>query len=130
MKKFYQNILASKDVAEAVTAGRDFLGREFMIEDETYINNYFGSPVLFITTNEPIRLLKPATPQQPEEKPTEEKSSVTHTLRPSDFINDSRVRAGEKAGETQIANAGNTSERPTQNQRIDKNLTGTQLQSN
>jgi len=56
-EKFYQNIMDGADVAEAVTLGRDYLGRE-MSKPEVYKNNYFGSPVLFISTDEPIQLLK------------------------------------------------------------------------
>ena len=56
--RFYNSILSAKDVAEAVTAGRDYLGRKFNVIGDGYINNSFGSPVLFITTDEPIRILK------------------------------------------------------------------------
>lgn len=54
--KFYNSILDGEDVAEAVTVGRDFLGR-IMYQPEVYKNNCFGSPVLFITTKDPIKLL-------------------------------------------------------------------------
>lgn len=57
--QFYEGILSGKDVAEAVTAGRDFLGRKFRVRGDGYNNNSFGSPVLFITTEEPIRIFKP-----------------------------------------------------------------------
>jgi len=56
--RFYEGLLKAKDVAEAVTAGRDYLGREFNVEEDVYMNNSFGSPVLFITTPEPIRLIR------------------------------------------------------------------------
>jgi hypothetical protein len=57
-ERFYDSILDAGDVAEAVTAGRDFLGRKFNVIGDGYINNSFGSPVLFITTEEPIRIIK------------------------------------------------------------------------
>jgi len=57
-ERFYDSILDASDVAEAVTAGRDFLGRKFNVIGDGYINNSFGSPVLFITTEEPIRIIK------------------------------------------------------------------------
>ena len=57
-EKFYASLLKGDDVASAITNGRDHLGINFNIDDETYINNSFGSPVLFITTREPIQLLK------------------------------------------------------------------------
>jgi hypothetical protein len=56
--RFYESILKAGDVAEAVTTGRDYLGREFKMDEDAYINNSFGSPVLFITTQEPVRLMK------------------------------------------------------------------------
>lgn len=81
--RFYENILMAKDVSEAVTAGRDYLGREFNIE-ETYDNNSFGSPVLFITTGEPITLLKAAKPLKVEEKISEKKhENIIGKVRPS-----------------------------------------------
>lgn len=67
-ERFYENILKGKDVAESVTAGRDYLGREFGVKDDVYCNNSFGSPVLFITTKEPIRLIKPEIKELKEEK--------------------------------------------------------------
>ncbi|MBK8549947.1 MAG: CHAT domain-containing protein [Ignavibacteria bacterium] len=67
-ERFYENILKAKDVSEAATAGRDYLGREFGIKDDVYCNNSFGSPVLFITTKEPIRLIKPEIKEVKEEK--------------------------------------------------------------
>lgn len=57
-EKFYSSLLQGDDVASAITNGRDYLGITFNIDDETYINNSFGSPVLFITTREPIQLIK------------------------------------------------------------------------
>ncbi len=56
--RLYESLLREKDVAEAVTAARDYLGREFDSDNDAYMNNYFGSPVLFITTVEPIRILR------------------------------------------------------------------------
>ena len=93
--RFYENILNAKDVSEAVTAGRDYLGREFNIETETYVNNSFGSPVLFITTEEPITLLKAATPPKEEEKIIENKREFTGTVRPSDMNNRASVQVKE-----------------------------------
>ncbi|MBW8330773.1 MAG: CHAT domain-containing protein [Prolixibacteraceae bacterium] len=58
--RFYESILNEKDVAEAVTAGRDYLGREYNNDTDAYINNSFGSPVLFITTKEPIQIIQAA----------------------------------------------------------------------
>ena len=57
-ERFYDGILNAMDVAEAVTAGRDFLGRKFNVIGDGYVNNSFGSPVLFITTEEPIRIIR------------------------------------------------------------------------
>jgi hypothetical protein len=68
--KVYESLLAGNDVAEAVTIGRDHLGtdhkdyagRQFQPAGEPYKYNYFGSPVLFITTDEPIRMIKVNAP--------------------------------------------------------------------
>ncbi|NIJ55436.1 CHAT domain-containing protein [Dyadobacter arcticus] len=57
-ERLYEQILEGKDIAEAITAARDYLGRGFGVEDEIYVNNSFGSPVLFITTLEPITLIR------------------------------------------------------------------------
>jgi hypothetical protein len=58
-KMFYQAILEGEDVGEAVTIGRHYLGQP-KGSNYTYRDNSFGSPVLFITTDEPARLLKPS----------------------------------------------------------------------
>jgi len=63
----YESLLQGNDIAEAVTKGRSHLGtdhKDFNEKDlqpigEPYKNNYFGSPVLFITTDEPVRMIKP-----------------------------------------------------------------------
>jgi hypothetical protein len=68
--KVYESLLAGNDVAEAVTIGRDHLGtdhkdyagRQFQPAGEPYKYNYFGSPVLSITTDEPIRMIKVNVP--------------------------------------------------------------------
>jgi hypothetical protein len=55
---FYQELLKGNDVAAAVTSGRDFLGKVYNVAGpEIYKSNSFGSPVLFITTREPIQML-------------------------------------------------------------------------
>lgn len=69
--EFYTNILEGKDVAVAVTAGRDFLGREYNPIAPAYSNNSFGSPVLFITTDEPFTLLKVESIPVIKDKPAE-----------------------------------------------------------
>lgn len=58
-RHFYESLLDGHDIAEAVTNGRDFLGTSHGNPRQAYVNNLFGSPVLFITTNEPIRLMVP-----------------------------------------------------------------------
>ncbi len=57
---FYESLLHGEDVATAVTKGRYFLGHEndILREKDIFGNNSFGSPVLFITTKEPVILLK------------------------------------------------------------------------
>jgi hypothetical protein len=68
--KVYECLLAGHDVAEAVTIGRDHLGtdhkdyagQEFQLVGEPYKYNFFGSPVLFITTDEPVRMIRTSTP--------------------------------------------------------------------
>jgi hypothetical protein len=68
--KVYECLLAGRDVAEAVTIGRDHLGtdhkdyagQEFQLVGEPYKYNFFGSPVLFITTDEPVRMIKVSPP--------------------------------------------------------------------
>jgi hypothetical protein len=69
--RFYENILNGKDVAESVTAGRDYLGREYN-DTDAYINNSFGSPVLFITTAEPIQIINSLTEEPGKEEKREE----------------------------------------------------------
>jgi hypothetical protein len=64
--KVYESLLNGEDISEAVTKGRDHLGtdnKDFCNQQlqpigEPYKNNYFGSPVLFITTNEPVIMIK------------------------------------------------------------------------
>ena len=118
--RFYEIILNTKDVAEAVTAGRDYLGREFNIETETYINNSFGSPVLFITTGEPITLLKAATPPEGEEKVIEKKQEFVMNAKPSEMNN--RASAQVKENENVAASSaspvdeGEKLQRPAVNQ--------------
>ncbi|MDF9799013.1 hypothetical protein OKW21_004276 [Catalinimonas alkaloidigena] len=58
--KFYHSLLSGKDIFQAVTIGRVFLGCEYRksnpdIELEHYNNNSFGTPVLFSSTVTPIR---------------------------------------------------------------------------
>jgi hypothetical protein len=84
---FYTRILEGKDVAEAVTAGRDYLGREHNPAAAAYSSNSFGSPVLFITTEEPITLLKAVKPPEQEEKVIEKKQVPVNNVRsPSEMI--------------------------------------------
>ena len=90
--QLYTNILEGKDVAEAVTAGRDYLGREYNAAAAAYSNNSFGSPVLFITTEEPVTLLTSPKPSQPE-KTIEVKHEFTS--KPSDSNNRASVQAKE-----------------------------------
>jgi hypothetical protein len=105
--RFYENILKGKDVAEAVTAGRDYLGREFD-ETEAYINNSFGSPVLFITTSEPVKIIRSADQQQ-----------INATI--SDFnvnqnLNSRNMMINDRTGQQAVTNvsvSGNNPERDT-----------------
>jgi hypothetical protein len=83
--QFYTHILEGKDVAESVTAGRDFLGREYNPVAPVYSNNSFGSPVLFITTEEPVTLLKTATPAIKQDQPIEAENEFYVNLKPSDI---------------------------------------------
>ena len=100
--RFYENILKGKDVAEAVTAGRDYLGREFD-ETEAYINNSFGSPVLFITTSEPVKIIRSAVQQQKQEIISEFNINQNLSLR-NVMIND---RTGQQAAANDVNVSGN-----------------------
>ena len=71
-ENFYEQVLKGKDVAEAVTFGRDYLGRIFKLDGEPYKNNSFGSPVLFITTAEPITLITNQTISQSPDTATQQ----------------------------------------------------------
>jgi hypothetical protein len=99
-ERFYERLLLGDDVAEAVTAGRDYLGREFEIEAEAYMNNSFGSPVLFITTIEPIRLLKPAAMPLEKEKGIDKEQEFAGNLKPSDLNYRVIQQVKESAGPT------------------------------
>ncbi|MBN8673479.1 MAG: CHAT domain-containing protein [Chitinophagales bacterium] len=63
IEQFYNAVLQGEDVAAAVTRGRQFLGcgnkmtGEKRKVNEFYDNNTFGTPVLFISTLQPIRLM-------------------------------------------------------------------------
>ncbi len=57
--QFYKSLLMVNDVAQAVTDGRDYLGKDYNVEDQSYVTNSFGSPVLFISTDEPVQILEP-----------------------------------------------------------------------
>ena len=55
---FYESLLMGDDVATAVTKGRKHLGCTLKKKPrDYYCDNTFGTPVLFISTSEPIRLL-------------------------------------------------------------------------
>jgi hypothetical protein len=99
-EKFYASILNAKDVAEAVTTGRDYLGREYQKGKPVYTNNSFGSPVLFITTEEPIRLLKSEIMEQQEE----DKASKTVDLSKPEklFVENERVKETQKESDIGI----------------------------
>lgn len=83
--RFYENILNEKDVAEAVTAGRDYLGREYN-DTDAYINNSFGSPVLFITTKEPIQIIQAVAAPLKMDKSEEFKPEMNMNIRNSAMI--------------------------------------------
>lgn len=83
--QFYTNILEGKDVAESVTAGRDFLGREYNPVAPAYSSNSFGSPVLFITTEEPVTLLKTEAKPEKQSQPAEAENELYVNLKPSDI---------------------------------------------
>ena len=63
IEQFYISLLNGEDVARAVTRGRQFLGcgirrnGEKRKMNEYYDNNTFGTPLLFISTIQPIRLM-------------------------------------------------------------------------
>ena len=63
IEQFYTSLLNGEDVARAVTRGRQFLGcgirrnGEKRKMNEYYDNNTFGTPLLFISTIQPIRLM-------------------------------------------------------------------------
>jgi len=63
IEQFYTSLLNGEDVARAVPRGRRFLGcgnrrnGEKRKENEKYENNTFGTPLLFISTIQPIRLM-------------------------------------------------------------------------
>jgi len=63
IEQFYISLLNGEDVARAVTRGRQFLGcgirrtGEKRKLNEYYDNNTFGTPLLFISTIQPIRLM-------------------------------------------------------------------------
>lgn len=63
IEQFYTALLNGEDVARAVTRGRYFLGCGVKIDgekrkkNEHYDNNTFGTPSLFISTIQPIRLM-------------------------------------------------------------------------
>jgi len=63
IEQFYTSLLNGEDVARAVTRGRQFLGcgirrnGEKRKKNEFYDNNTFGTPLLFISTIQPIRLM-------------------------------------------------------------------------
>ena len=63
IEQFYTSLLNGEDVARAVTRGRQFLGcgirrnGEKRKKNEYYDNNTFGTPLLFISTIQPIRLM-------------------------------------------------------------------------
>lgn len=89
-EKFYATIMQGEDVASAVTNGRDHLGINFNIDDETYINNSFGSPVLFITTFEPIQLLNSI--------PSKDQNTLKQTIETTDG-NRMKMRSSENVRE-------------------------------
>lgn len=84
-ERFYENILNAKDVAEAVTAGRDYLGREYN-DTDAYINNSFGSPVLFITTKEPIQIIQPIAEAQKMQISDDSKPEMNMNIRSASMI--------------------------------------------
>lgn len=69
VKQFYLSLLKGDDVARAVTKGRAYMAIEYNKKEKRpeqhYSDNTFGSPVVFISTDAPFRLL-----------PSDEKSKV------------------------------------------------------
>jgi hypothetical protein len=112
--QFYDGILSGKDVAEAITSGRDYLGRKFRVRGDGYSNNSFGSPVLFITTEEPVRIVKAAGEKIPEtDRKTLDDSSASGAVAMNKFAAE-RQREPAPRGEpgTSAAGAAVESQRP------------------
>ena len=130
--RFYENILNAKDVCEAVTAGRDYLGREFNIDTEPYVNNSFGSPVLFITTTEPVTLLVDASPEK-EELQNEPLQKIFKKETPSDIVNRGSVKTYKfEPGDEAIAvskKEGENVERLSVNENEIENQVGARIES-
>lgn len=57
MVQFYDNLLLGRNVAEAVTMGRYFLGCQNKPPAKHCADNTFGTPVLYVTTNQPAQLM-------------------------------------------------------------------------
>jgi hypothetical protein len=112
-KVFYTSILTAKDVGEAVTNGRDYLGRNLKENALPYTDNSFGSPVLFITTPEPIRLLKPpaSVPVERKGSPKTRSGYLTPPDASENIVENSSIKAKTPALEerTAIANINETS---------------------
>ncbi|MGB4850359.1 MAG: CHAT domain-containing protein [Saprospiraceae bacterium] len=55
----YRSLLSGDDIANAVTKGRTYLGCTYKNNPnaKNYSNNIFGTPVLFLSTSEPISLM-------------------------------------------------------------------------
>ncbi|WP_339071001.1 CHAT domain-containing protein [Chitinophaga sp. 212800008-4] len=109
---FYTSILAAKDVGEAITNGRDYLGKNLK-QNGPYTDNSFGSPVLFITTPEPIRLLKPpaSVPVERKGSPKTRSGYLTPPDASENIVENSSIKAKTPALEerTAIANINETS---------------------
>ena len=78
---FYESLLKGKDIAEAVTNGRFFLGCKYKIKtsSDVFGRNEFGSPVLFINTKEPFSLL----PDEKKKEKSDEKNKLSINLCPN-----------------------------------------------
>lgn len=118
--RFYDRILNAKDVCEAVTAGRDYLGREFNLDTEPYVNNSFGSPVLFITTTEPVTLMKefPVVGETIIQQPVQE---VFTKITPSDIDNRASIKIEQNEQIAPAAISSKMEEEPSQRLAVSEN---------
>lgn len=59
MKQIYSSLLMGDDLSEAVSKGRTSLGTNITNTKKNYNNNAFGSPVLMLSTWQPVQFVLP-----------------------------------------------------------------------